>query len=160
MTNTLRPQRHEIVAGEVRAALGRAGYKQVDLARFFNISKPSAGDLYWGKVPWSIDRLDEIAEWLEIPIEDLVRPSSSTALLGRRITAWRSPTATEFRVRASRRAGGEKYTAGDSDPEPADSSLAAVIAIFRGKKGVRRLAKPLIIPAPVSVPSKIGTTAA
>lgn len=71
MTTTKTP-RHRLVAEEVRAALGRRNYKQKDLAEFFQISRASASELYNGVVPYSIDRLDAIAGWLDVRITDLL----------------------------------------------------------------------------------------
>lgn len=72
MTTTLRTPRHKIVAGEVRVALARAGKNQSDLARHLEISNAAASELCRGIVPFSIDRLDDIALWLDVRLSDLL----------------------------------------------------------------------------------------
>lgn len=43
-----------------------------DLAEILGISAASAGDLWKGKTPYSLDKLDQVAEALNIGIADLL----------------------------------------------------------------------------------------
>lgn len=71
MTATLTP-RHKRVAAEIRAAMAREGIQQKELAAHLGISNQAASQLYRGIVPFSIDRLDAMADWLNVRITDLL----------------------------------------------------------------------------------------
>jgi transcriptional regulator with XRE-family HTH domain len=85
-------ERHEIVAAEVRAQLARAGLRQRHLAEHLGISQGAASELVHGKVPFSLNRLDEIARWLEIRLSDLLGDQNPEPRgIERRVrTGWRT----------------------------------------------------------------------
>lgn len=71
--------RHKLVAAEVRAVLARRGLQQKDLAAVLEISNAAASELCRGIVPFNLDRLDTIAEWLGVPLGDLLGGAHPTA---------------------------------------------------------------------------------
>lgn len=109
MTTLTTPQRHKRVAAEVRAVMGRQGYKQKDLARALDISEAAASELVRGRTPFSLDKLDAVATWLNVRITDLLGDVAADGTERRLMTGWRSrrhliglkrPIATQFQTAA------------------------------------------------------------
>jgi transcriptional regulator with XRE-family HTH domain len=62
----------ERVAANIRAELARQGISQTDLAASLHKSQPTVSRRLLGRVPFSVDELDIIADLLDVPMAQLV----------------------------------------------------------------------------------------
>ena len=62
----------ERVAANIRAELARQGISQTDLAASLRKSQPTVSRRLLGRVPFSVDELDIIADLLDVPMAQLV----------------------------------------------------------------------------------------
>ena len=62
----------ERVAANIRAELARQGISQTDLANSLHKSQPTVSRRLLGRVPFSVDELDIIADLLDVPMAQLV----------------------------------------------------------------------------------------
>lgn len=74
MTNT-----RAVIAGNVRAELGRAGISQRELARRLDRMPQQIHDRMSGKVPFLAEELIAIAAVLNISVQVLLAPAAITA---------------------------------------------------------------------------------
>lgn len=58
----------EVVAGEVRAVMGRKRVRNVDLARGMEVSEPYISRRLSGEVALNLDDLEHIARILDVPV--------------------------------------------------------------------------------------------
>ncbi len=73
------PTYAEAVAAEVRAELGRNRKKATDLAKHLNLSPQTALRRLSGESPFYAHELSEIATWLDIELDRLVKPNAGSA---------------------------------------------------------------------------------
>lgn len=66
----------EIVAENVRAEAARRGYSQVALAEALGMNQSQVSRRWWGRLLWTFDELDDVAEVLGITVQDLVTDHS------------------------------------------------------------------------------------
>ncbi len=67
---------HDVVSGEVRAHLARSRKTQRDLSELLGISQPQVSARLRGSVVWDVDEIAAIAQWLGVPVSDLVRDAA------------------------------------------------------------------------------------
>lgn len=94
----------DVVARNVRMYAGILNLSRTDVARFLNVSSATVSRKWNGKIEWSYDDLDRLAELFEVTPADLVTPRAYE----------KTPQRNTLRGLPSR------YTAWDSNPEPAD----------------------------------------
>lgn len=61
-----------VVAGEVRAEMGRKRKSQADLAGALDITTATAGRRLSGEVPFDVIELMRIANWLSVELQQLM----------------------------------------------------------------------------------------
>ena len=60
------------VSTEIRVAMVRKGLKQEDLANALGFSQASVSDRLLGKSEWRVSELRILADFLELPVADLL----------------------------------------------------------------------------------------
>lgn len=65
------------VSAEVRAAMGRKGLKQWQLAVRLDWSPKMLSRRLSGEVAWSTDDIEQLARALDVPIHELASPKAS-----------------------------------------------------------------------------------
>lgn len=66
--------KHAVTAGvsrEIRGLLGKNQKSQKDLGKLLDLTQGSISNRLRGEVPWSIDELDLVAGYFDVPIMDL-----------------------------------------------------------------------------------------
>ena len=66
------PTNDEVIAAEVRAAVGRQRRTQEQIAQALGIGQPAVSRRLAGAVPFTAAELAQLAEWLDVPIETLL----------------------------------------------------------------------------------------
>ena len=67
----------EIVAENVRAEAARRGYSQVALAEALGMNQSQVSRRWWGRLLWTFDELDSLAELLDVSVQELVTNHSA-----------------------------------------------------------------------------------
>lgn len=60
----------------IRAELARRGANQGDLANILNLHQTAVHRRMAGKVPWRVDELTKVAEYLGVPVAELMAASA------------------------------------------------------------------------------------
>lgn len=61
-----------VVASEIRAEMGRKGYKQADMAVALGVSQSQVSKRLRGVISLDVVELAAVAQWLDVPVAQLV----------------------------------------------------------------------------------------
>lgn len=67
------------LTAEIRAALARKGTTTAEIATVLSRSQATASRKLNGQIPITLDELAAIAEFLDVPLADLLPPSKASA---------------------------------------------------------------------------------
>lgn len=69
--------RREEIAANARAAKARRQVTDADIAQALGITRPGVSERMNGKVRWQIEELEELADFLDTTLEELLAPASA-----------------------------------------------------------------------------------
>ena len=64
----------ETIAEEIRVLMARRRITQGDLAELLGVSRPTLSSRMNGRVPWTVDELEALANYFDMPITALIAP--------------------------------------------------------------------------------------
>lgn len=67
-----------VVAAKIRGRIAELGYRQADLAGVLGVSQQSVSKRLTGKVPFDVNELATVADWLGVSVMQLLGDAGST----------------------------------------------------------------------------------
>ena len=71
--------RREEIAANTRAAKARRQATDADIAKALGITRPGVCERMNGKARWQIEELEKLADFLDVPLEQLLAPATAEA---------------------------------------------------------------------------------